>query len=57
MLPGHLVCGFVRISGRHEPRVFLITAATGARMDFVYVHVSHDEFSGKSSKGRQQEKQ
>jgi hypothetical protein len=58
MLPGHLVCGFVRISGRNEPRMFLFTAATAARIDFVYVHVSHDVYrSAKSSKGREQAKQ
>jgi hypothetical protein len=57
MLPGHLVCGFVRISGRNEPRMFLFTAATAARIDFVYVQVSHDVYrSPKSSKGRQQAK-
>jgi len=45
MLSGNLVCGFLRISGRDEPRVFLFTAATAPRIDFVYVHVSHDEVS------------
>jgi hypothetical protein len=31
MLPGHLVCGFVGISGRDEPRVLLLPAATAAK--------------------------
>jgi hypothetical protein len=58
MLPGNLVCGFLRISGHDEPRVFLFTAATAPRIDFVYVHVSHDESrSTKAPKGRQEEKQ
>jgi len=38
MLPGHLVCGFVGISGRDEPRVLLLPAATAAKLDLVYVH-------------------
>jgi hypothetical protein len=37
-LPGHLVCGFVGISGRDEPRVLLLPAATAAKLDLVYVH-------------------
>jgi hypothetical protein len=57
MLPGNLVCGFVRISGRHEPRVFLIIVATLAGIDFVYVQGSHDAFSTITSGGREQEKQ
>jgi hypothetical protein len=57
MLPGNLVCGFVRISGRHEPRVFLIIVATVAGIDFVYVQGSHDAFSTITSGGREQEKQ
>src|SRR5205823_5824223 len=43
ILPGQLVCGFVRVSGSNEPRVFLIIAATAPRIDFVYVHPCHDE--------------
>jgi hypothetical protein len=38
MRPGHFVCGFARISGRHEPRVLLLPAATAAKLDLVYVH-------------------
>src|ERR671930_308256 len=37
----HLVCGFVDISGRDEPRVLLVPAATAAKVDLVYVH-DHD---------------
>ena len=33
MLPGHLVCGFVGISGRNEPRALLPPAATAAKLD------------------------
>jgi hypothetical protein len=39
--PGHLVCGFVDISGRDEPRVLLLPAATAAKLDLEYVH-DHD---------------
>ena len=42
MLPGHLVCGFVGISGGDEPRVVLLPAATAAKLDLVYVHDTHD---------------
>jgi hypothetical protein len=42
MLTGHLVCGFVGISGRDEPRVLLLPAATAAKLDLVYVHDAHD---------------
>jgi hypothetical protein len=42
MLPGHLVCGFVGISGRDEPRVLLLPAAAAAKLDHVYVHGTHD---------------
>src|SRR6516164_10226873 len=38
MFPGHLVCGFVGISGRNEPRVLPLPAATAAKLDLVYVH-------------------
>jgi hypothetical protein len=38
MLPGHLVCGFVGISGRNEPRVLLLPATTAEKLDLVYVH-------------------
>jgi hypothetical protein len=38
MRPGHFVCRFARISGRHEPRVLLLPAATAAKLDLVYVH-------------------
>jgi hypothetical protein len=38
MLSGHLVCGFVGISGRDEPRVLLLPAAPAAKLDLVYVH-------------------
>jgi len=44
MLPGHLVCGFVGISGRDEPRVLLLPAATAAKLDLVYVHDTQDAF-------------
>ena len=33
LLPGHLVCGFVGISGRDEPRVLLLPAATATKLD------------------------
>src|SRR5262244_2537913 len=36
MLSGHPVCGFVGISGRNEPRVLLLPAATAAKLDLVY---------------------
>jgi hypothetical protein len=42
MLPDHLVCGFVGISGRDEPRVLLFATATGAKLDLVYVYHTHD---------------
>jgi hypothetical protein len=38
MLNGHLVCGFVGISGRDEPGVLLFPAAAAAKLDLVYVH-------------------
>ena len=38
MRPGPFVCRFARISGRHEPRVLLLPAATAAKLDLVYVH-------------------
>ena len=44
MLPGHLVCGFVGISGRDEPSVLLLPAATAAKLDLVYVHDTQDAF-------------
>ena len=34
-LPGHLVCSFVRISGRDKPRVLLLATATAARLNLV----------------------
>ena len=37
MLPNHLVCVFVGIFGRDEPRVLLLPAATAAKLDLVYV--------------------
>jgi hypothetical protein len=40
MRPGHFVCGFARISGRDEPRVLLLPAATAAKLDLVNVHDS-----------------
>jgi hypothetical protein len=58
MFPGHLVCGFVRIFGRDEPCVFLFTAATAPRINFVYVQVRHDvSRSTETFKGRQEAKQ
>jgi hypothetical protein len=42
MLPGNLVCGFVGISGRDEPRILLLPAATAAKLDLVYVRDAHD---------------
>jgi hypothetical protein len=38
MLSGHLVCGFIGISGRDEPGVLLLPAATAAKLDLVNVH-------------------
>ena len=42
MLPGHLVCSFVRISGRDKPRVLLLATATAAGLNLVYVQGTHD---------------
>jgi hypothetical protein len=56
MLPGHLVCGFVGISGRDEPRILLLPAATAAKLDLVYVHDAHDVSRWtEASRGRQEE--
>jgi hypothetical protein len=44
VLPGHLVRGFVGISGRDESRILLLPAATAAKLDLVYVHDAHDVF-------------
>jgi hypothetical protein len=38
MPPDHLVCGFVGISSRDEPRILLLPAASAAKLDLVYVH-------------------
>ena len=42
MLPGHLVCGFVGISGGDESCVLLLPVATAAKLDLVYVQDTHD---------------
>jgi len=55
MRPGNLVCGFDRISGRHEPRVCLIKVATVAGINFVYVQGSHDAFSSITSREESKE--
>jgi hypothetical protein len=41
MRPGHLVCGFVGISRRDEPRVLLLATATTAKLNLVNVHDTH----------------
>ena len=38
MFADHPICGFVGISGRDEPHVLLLPAATAAKLDLVYVH-------------------
>jgi hypothetical protein len=39
---GEIIAAFVGISGRDEPRVLLLPAATAAKLDLVYVHDTHD---------------
>jgi hypothetical protein len=42
MLTGHLVCGFVGISGGDESCVLLLPVAAAAKLDLVYVQGTHD---------------